>query len=910
MQRKNVKKYFLGLSLLFLLIVFPPLKTKAQTTTCEEDLEVKVIFRNSQGDFIPNVSFEAYDRVEDADGNPKPGQKKASGKTSAYLGYGVVEKNFPTHYALKAWTINTASFWFYDDIVISDCSNITATHYFSDINVVLRDSQGVLRKNTKFSIYSQREDVDGKPIKEKQDLIGTFDTSEEGEVKVYIPSSERAVDGNGPNYYVFEAVGKMGSVFTKYDINITDRSTTKVEYHFSDMKLALKDKNDNSFPGGTKIEIYKQIKDVDGDNAIGTLVKEIYTDDNGEAILEYPAGTYAARVKGADNEFQYFYDLIITDQKRETYKLTTSESWDPGQAACLADMTFSLFTKTIDGIFIPGLKFELYERTADADNNPIPGVKIGAGTCDSYGKCVLKIKPDPRKQYLLKIYDKNANTGAFWYYDDLQFVCSENKELTKNLPSTNIVLRDGNGNLKKNQKFSLYLSKIDIDGNPVVDKNNLVGNFTTNTQGNFVIYLGPKNEYNPNEPGAYIFTSRGENADYIEYNLNIADDTDTKFEYIYSDLVVTLKNAAGQVYKNKSLDFYELTRSTANSLGKKLKSFKTDIEGKVRVEYPAGMYAIGVKDDLSQDNMFWDINIANRKRNAQIISANTTRIYVKGVPNAGVNIYSMIENENGEFLADKKKKTLKIGNLGYIELSLAPGPYLFSNVFNKLEYGKALYVENGKLQTITIEQKSGNELAAGKKYKLTKPTGIGSIRDRLKGYILLQVESLGEAWYVNPADSKRYYLKDGPAAYEIMRKLSIGAKTIDLEKIIIGTDDRLEEFDYDGDSLPDDTENAIGSDMYLDDSDNDTYKDGVEAFNGYNPVGSGKWPIDKKFANAQKGRILLQVEDHGEAWYINPKDGRRFYMKDGDAAYKIMRFLSLGIKNADLEKIEIGILSN
>ena len=54
-----------------------------------------------------------------------------------------------------------------------------------------------------------------------------------------------------------------------------------------------------------------------------------------------------------------------------------------------------------------------------------------------------------------------------------------------------------------------------------------------------------------------------------------------------------------------------------------------------------------------------------------------------------------------------------------------------------------------------------------------------------------------------------------------------------------------------------------------------------------------------------KGRILLQVESRGEAWYINPDDGKRYYMKDGPAAYQIMRFLSLGISNTDLSQIDI-----
>ncbi len=231
-------------------------------------------------------------------------------------------------------------------------------------------------------------------------------------------------------------------------------------------------------------------------------------------------------------------------------------------------------------------------------------------------------------------------------------------------------------------------------------------------------------------------------------------------------------------------------------------------------------------------------------------------------------------------------------------------------MINKVEYGQAIYAENNKLQKADIKPKAGTEVNPDKKYSLTKPKTIGSLSERLKGYILLQAESRGEAWYVNPADSKRYYLKDGAVAYEMMKKFGIGITDANIKKIIIGTEDRWEEFDYDGDGLPDDTENAIGTDMHDQDSDSDGFIDGVETSGGYNPLGSGLWPIDKKFSEAQKGRMLLQVEQHGEAWYVNPKNSRRYYMKDGDSAYKIMKFLSLGIKNSELEKIEVGIILN
>ncbi|MFA5127162.1 MAG: hypothetical protein WC465_04190 [Patescibacteria group bacterium] len=137
--------------------------------------------------------------------------------------------------------------------------------------------------------------------------------------------------------------------------------------------------------------------------------------------------------------------------------------------------------------------------------------------------------------------------------------------------------------------------------------------------------------------------------------------------------------------------------------------------------------------------------------------------------------------------------------------------------------------------------------------------------NRVKGRILLQVESRGEAYYVKPTDGKKIYIKDGETAYGVMRDTGLGIKNVDLQKIPIGNDSRLNI------TLP--------------------------------PTANAGSTTNQALVNRVKGRILLQVENNGEAWYVNPADGKRYYMKDGTAAYQIMRYLSLGISNDDLNKI-------
>ncbi|MCK5320613.1 trypsin-like peptidase domain-containing protein [Candidatus Parcubacteria bacterium] len=120
-----------------------------------------------------------------------------------------------------------------------------------------------------------------------------------------------------------------------------------------------------------------------------------------------------------------------------------------------------------------------------------------------------------------------------------------------------------------------------------------------------------------------------------------------------------------------------------------------------------------------------------------------------------------------------------------------------------------------------------------------------NLSNRMSGNILLQVEKNGEGWYVNPDNEKKYYLGRPADAFSIMRKLGLGA---------------THEFI---------TNNAIFPDHVL-------------------------------------GKILLDVEQNGEAYYIYPKDKKAYYLGRPADAFKIMRELGLGITNSDIRKIDVG----
>ncbi len=182
-------------------------------------------------------------------------------------------------------------------------------------------------------------------------------------------------------------------------------------------------------------------------------------------------------------------------------------------------------------------------------------------------------------------------------------------------------------------------------------------------------------------------------------------------------------------------------------------------------------------------------------------------------------------------------------------------------------------------------------------------SAASSLASRLQGYILLQVESVGEAWYVIPKEQQRVYMKDGAVAYQIMREVSLGITNANLAKIPIGIEARFNDVDTDSDGLSDKLEEGLETDPNKADTDNDGFKDGEEINNNFSPVGPNKLVYDQNLVNRLSGYILLQVEKQGQAWYVNPKDGKRYYMQDGPAAYNIMRYLSLGINNVNLNLI-------
>ncbi len=133
----------------------------------------------------------------------------------------------------------------------------------------------------------------------------------------------------------------------------------------------------------------------------------------------------------------------------------------------------------------------------------------------------------------------------------------------------------------------------------------------------------------------------------------------------------------------------------------------------------------------------------------------------------------------------------------------------------------------------------------------TKKVEAQSLASKVAGRILLQVEAQGEAYYVNPLDLKKYYLGRPSDAFNVMRFFGLGISNNNLNTFL---------------------KNGAKSNL--------------------------------------AGRILLQVEAQGQAYYVNPINLKLYYLGRPSDAFKIMRELGLGITNNNLNQISTGVINS
>ncbi|MFA5184284.1 MAG: hypothetical protein WC456_02040 [Patescibacteria group bacterium] len=850
------------------LAVFSP-RVVFAADVCTENTTLDFVAKDPSGSFIPNARVDVYKEVIDANGHKRPGTRVAGGTTSATLGSVHLSwrnsEATSADYAIRVQTVSkdNASFWYYGQtMACGQAASLSQT--LSGILFVIRDSAGKLLTSTGFSVYSQIHDASGQPAKQLKELLVSPNTGTSGQVKVYLPQgSIRSLDGAPSDYYTLE-ISRSGRKFDYYNIQVRDGELTTVNYYLSAMNVKLQDTTGALYPSGTKVEVFKQEVDQDNSRQKGTKVGDMTLVSDGYGSFEVPAGLYVLGIKGQNNVYQYFWDVAVDEGKANQYTLTSEQTSSPVTTSCQNNSKFTLTLRNYSGDIIPGLKFELYEQNTDANGSPTAGNRVGGGTIASSGQASISFKPDPRKLYALKVWDRRADLGEFWFFSVVRFVCDYDRSVTKYLPALKVVLRDNQGNLRRNYNFSLYAQEYDADLRPFFQSKNLIANLTTDGGGQAVVYVAPFNTYRRGQTGDYAISAKDANGNLATfYNIKIPETKDYSFQSVFSGLSGELRNAQSRLIASREIRLYE--SGSSGSLGRQLLKTKTDAKGYFQFEYPAGSFILTALDDFNRENIFGAVAIKSGTNYTKLltsaISFNLSNSQLTDT-NSSLTIYSLSAGGGNTYFREKQVGTVKLTGGKSAAVSLAAGPYLaVYNGKNNQEFGQAFYANNGKAQTIYIATNSKYLLSAGQSFTLsagssqptvvssTASTVTASLAVKLKGRILLQVEDKGQAWYVNPIDSKRYYLGRPADAFAVMRRVGLGISNQDfaaLEK---------------------------------------------------NP---SAW---QKLA----GRILLKTEDSGKAYYFDPVSLKLYYLGRPADAFNVMRSLGLGIKTSDLGKITAGV---
>ncbi len=134
--------------------------------------------------------------------------------------------------------------------------------------------------------------------------------------------------------------------------------------------------------------------------------------------------------------------------------------------------------------------------------------------------------------------------------------------------------------------------------------------------------------------------------------------------------------------------------------------------------------------------------------------------------------------------------------------------------------------------------------------------------------------------------------------YNLILTLGVGVSNANLDRIPLADANLNMGPDADQDGLSDEVEASLGTDPNKADTDGDGFSDKAELLSGFDPLHkNAKLPIDTKFAASEKGKILIQIEGTKAAWYVNPADGKRYFLGQPANGYKAMRSINYWTKN-------------
>lgn len=359
-------------------------------------------------------------------------------------------------------------FAFVDSVHAATCAAGT-----SQVNIIVRDSNGNLMPDINFAVYNELKNPDGRPYFDDRNILST------GKTDVVGKSGDLCLDSTKRPYAIklYESSPTYG-YFSIWSDQIASQSNAYLlDFKLSDLYVVIRD-GEGALTKNSIFDVYVQGFDVDGNpildktnlNQDKLIIPNITTGEIGGKHIYLAPGNYVVRVHVLGGR-DYFY---LWNQ--QTAAQTTT-------AIDYHQSTLRVILEDGDGALLKEQNFSLYTQKYDIRNKPIIGDLVIDSKTGSNGKADIFL---PKGEYAIKIPSSNSSSSYYIW----KILISENK-LTNTeyrLSGIRVVLRDENGEIARNAIFNIASQKRDVTGEFVID-NTIIGGLSTGEAGYKDVYL-------------------------------------------------------------------------------------------------------------------------------------------------------------------------------------------------------------------------------------------------------------------------------------------------------------------------------------------------------------------------------------------------------------------------------------
>jgi hypothetical protein len=784
------------------------------------------------------------------------------------------------------------------------------------LDFVARDPDGSYISKATIEVYKQETDANNLPKPTTRFASGSADNSL-GKAHLSWRNSAMASD----TYAIkIKNINNDAASFWYYGVTFTCGQKASLDKTLSGIFFVLHDAKGEPL-ANANFNVYSQVYSANGAplETKKTLLVTLNSGSSGKVKVYLPQGSvrsidkaysdhYVLELNRGNSKF-IFYNIQVADGQ-----LTTLDYYISSLQVSLKDVTGAAYpANTV---------VEVFKQTVSENNTHQKGDKVGEMKLDSAGYGVLELVSG---MYVLGIKAANSQYQYFW---DMQVeegrsttysvttvndqttttnssgVCPNNSQFT-------LILRNINGEIANGLKYELYEQKTNANGLPAAGAK--INGGTIDSSGRSVINFKP----DPRQTYALkIYDKKSDIGEYWFYDaVRFACDANRVVTKSIPSLKIILRDKAGALKRNFNFSLYAQKFDVDNKpifeTSDLVANLKTDGLGSATVyvapynAYRAGQtgfYAISAKDNSGNAVNVYNINITGEKDynfsyTFSGVSGSLMDAARKPQANKTISLYEIIGSGSNKVLGRQLLKS-KTDAAGQFSFDYPAGTYALVNLDqfnqNNIFWNIAVNSKSSGLSLVTnltrlkLEDQQAEDIPGNASLKVYSLLADGSnyYRDKLVSSVSLDASkganiSLAEGPYLvlySGKNSREY----GVAYWASNNKLNSFTVYVNAKYLV----SNKQYFKLTG----------VSSSSTSSSSSSSSSSSGSTAST---PAPSSSSSSSSSLA----GRILLQVEDKGQAWYISPTNNKRYYLGRPDDAFSIMRKLGLGISNKNFDAL-------